>query len=290
MTAVQTKPISFEYSRKQCIGELGLNAGLKWAHYENSHEHVYYENPDQHTLSFYVQGGYMTHRTDIQSNFGSPDAYCLMPQDCRSQWQVGDPQQMMHLYFDDDYIRQLALKTFDIDPRVLTIPEQDFIQNQQLHSLCRHNLTQLDWQAKDNRLLIGQVTDTILVLMLNAIDRTKFNTKVTGGLAPSVLVKVCDYIHTYYHRQIYLSELAELAQLSEYHFCRMFKRSTSQTPQAYLTDVRIEQVKHLLTTSKSSLSDIALSCGFSNQSHMGRYFKKLLGVSPKQFRTYHRKS
>lgn len=284
MTIVQTKPISFEISRKRCLREMPLNRGLKWAHYENRDEHVYYENPDQHTLSFYVQGGYMTHRTDIQSTFGSPDSYCLMPQDCRSQWQVGDPQQMMHLYFDDDYIKQLALKTFDIDPRVLSVPEQDFVQNEGLHGLCRHHLANIDWRATDSKLLIGQVTDTILVSMLNAIDRRKFKTKVIGGLAPGVLAKVCDYMQSHFNRQIYLSELAELAQLSEYHFCRMFKRSTTQTPQAYLTEVRIEQAKHLCQTTEQSLSDIALACGFSNQSHMGRYFKQLVGVSPRQFR------
>lgn len=51
--------------------------------------------------------------------------------------------------------------------------------------------------------------------------------------------------HANFHRQIYLSELASLAQLSEYHFCRMFKESLVQTPQEYLMQVRIEHVKNV---------------------------------------------
>ena len=87
-----------------------------------------------------------------------------------------------------------------------------------------------------------------------------------------------------FHRQVYLAELADLAQLSEYHFCRMFKQSMAQTPQAYLLAVRIEQVKLRVCNGQVSMADIALQCGFANQSHMGRYFKKLVGISPRQYR------
>ena len=52
----------------------------------------------------------------------------------------------------------------------------------------------------------------------------------------------------YFQRQAYLAELAELAQLSEYHFCRMFQQSMAQTPQTYLLAIRIEQVKLRICT------------------------------------------
>ncbi|HAY92718.1 helix-turn-helix domain-containing protein, partial [Shewanella sp.] len=52
--------------------------------------------------------------------------------------------------------------------------------------------------------------------------------------------------------------------------------------------VRIEKVKQSLSHSTQSLTDIALSNGFANQSHMGRYFKKLSGMSPGEYQKYHR--
>jgi len=48
--------------------------------------------------------------------------------------------------------------------------------------------------------------------------------------------------------------------------------------------VRIEQVKLRLVDNLTGMADIALQCGFANQSHMGRYFKKLVGISPRQYR------
>jgi len=120
--------------------------------------------------------------------------------------------------------------------------------------------------------------------MLQNMGNKQIKSPLKGGLSPKICFLVCDFIHANYQRQIYLSELADLAQLSEYHFCRMFKESLAQTPQEYLTDVRIEHVKHALIHTNSKLADIALKVGFSNQSHMGRYFKRLIGISPREFR------
>ena len=120
--------------------------------------------------------------------------------------------------------------------------------------------------------------------MLQNMGITKLTTAVKGGLSPKVAALVCDYMQANFHRQVYLAELADLAQLSEYHFCRMFKQSMAQTPQAYLLAVRIEQVKLRLVETLTGMADIALQCGFANQSHMGRYFKKLVGISPRQYR------
>jgi AraC family transcriptional regulator len=68
----------------------------------------------------------------------------------------------------------------------------------------------------------------------------------------------------------------------------MFKCQFAMTPQEYLLQVRIEKVKQSLSHSTQSLTEIALNNGFANQSHMGRYFKKLSGMSPGEYQKYHR--
>ena len=276
---------SFQQSaNKVCLRERSLTDALSWAHYQNENDHVYYINEKQHTLSLYLTGGYQTHRTDIRSKFGAPGKFCLMPKDSESHWQLGQMQQFMHLYFNDDYLKQLALKVFDIDPRMLQLPELTFTTDVATEALFRHCMATSNWQSKDNHLAMEQVTNTILVTMIQNMGVTKLIAPIKGGLSPKVSALVRDYMQANFHRQIYLSELAELAQLSEYHFCRMFKQSLAQTPQAYLLSIRIEQVKLRLHNKLESISDAALHCGFSNQSHMGRYFKKLVGISPRQYR------
>lgn len=281
----KSAPTSFDESAsKICFRQRSLTDSLSWAHYQNQHDHLYYINEQQHTLSLYLAGGYDTHRTDAPSAYGGPGKFCLMPKDAQSEWQLGQSQQFMHLYFSDDYLKQLALKMFDIDPRQLQLPELNYTSDAATEALFRHCIASSNWQSSDNHLAMEQMTNTILVTMLKNMGISKQGIPVKGGLSPKVAALVCDFIQANYHRQIFLSELADLAQLSEYHFCRMFKASLAQTPQAYLLGVRIEQVKLRIRDNKSNLTDIALQCGFSSQSHMGRYFKKLVGVSPKQYR------
>ena len=241
------KSISFESSNKLCFRQKSLSKGLRWAHYQNEQERLLYINNKQHTLSMYLAGGHQTHRTDITSNYGAPGRFCLMPQNSESCWQLGAPQQFMHLYFDDNHLKQLALKVFDVDPRLIELPQLTFFENQALEGMFRHQMAACDWSASDGQLMLEQVTDTILVSMLQSLKLTKPLRAIKGGLAPNVVREVCDFMQVNYQRQIYLHELASIAQLSEYHFCRMFKDNLAQTPQQYLMSVRIERVKQLAT-------------------------------------------
>lgn len=276
---------SFDQSTsKICLRQMSLTESLSWAHYQNEYDRLYYVNEKQHTLSLYLTGGYDTHRTDVKSGLGAPGKFCLMPKGSESHWQLGQKQQFMHLYFSDDYLKKLALTVFDIDPRMLQLPELTFTQDAPTEALFRHCMAASDWQSAGQHLAMQQITNTILVSMLQNMDITKKIAPIKGGLSPKVLTLVCDYLQANFQRQVYLAELATLAQLSEYHFCRMFKQSMAQTPQAYLLAIRIEQVKIGLSSGQQSIAEIALQCGFANQSHMGRYFKKLVGVSPREYR------
>lgn len=276
------KHISFEASSKLCFRQQKITEQLGWAHYQNAQERLFYVNDNQHTLSMYLSGGYETHRTDIQSDYGAPGRFCLMPEGSESRWQLGMPQQFMHLYFDDNHLKQLAIRVFDKDPRMISLPELTFFRHPGLESLFRYQMADSNWST-DNHLAMAQITDTILISMLQSSGLTRQVKTIKGGLSPRTANRVRDYMHAHFYRQIFLLELAELAQLSEYHFCRMFKQSFARTPQQYLTYVRTEQVKHLLKTSELTLAQISLQSGFSNQSHMGRNFKKLVGITPKAF-------
>ncbi|MCL1126620.1 helix-turn-helix domain-containing protein [Shewanella surugensis] len=280
------KPLSFEQSDKVCDRQLSLGSELSWAQYQNEKERLFYNNHLQHTLSMYLAGGYETHRTDMPSPQGGPGRFCLMPQDCESHWQLGSPQQFMHLYFDDDYIKQLAIQVFDRDPRLITIPELTFFENPTLEALFRHQMATMNWDPS-SQLMMKQFSDSILISLLQSNQLMPEIAPIKGGLSPQVKRRVTDFMQAHFHRQIYLHELATLAQLSEYHFCRMFKQSFAATPQAYLCQLRIEQTQALIKQNQHNLTEIALDCGFANQSHMGRYFKQQLGISPSAFKRLH---
>jgi transcriptional regulator of acetoin/glycerol metabolism len=105
-----------------------------------------------------------------------------------------------------------------------------------------------------------------------------------GGLSPAAARRVCDYIERHLDEKIRLNGLAALVGLSTDHFARAFHQSVGLPPHAYLLRRRLEHVEHMLRETHVPLSEIALATGFSDQSHLGRHFRRWAGVSPRQIR------
>ena len=83
---------------------------------------------------------------------------------------------------------------------------------------------------------------------------------------------------------IKLADLAQLLDMSPFHFSRLFKRSIGMTPHQYLSQQRVERAKQLLKKSDRLIIDIALECGFSSHSHLSKQFRQITGITPKAYR------
>ena len=97
--------------------------------------------------------------------------------------------------------------------------------------------------------------------------------------------QVLDYIAVNYGKNILLEDMAAEASLSPSHFARLFKQTIGQSPYQFLMTYRIEQAKRMLDKPNTLAIDIALHCGFSDQAHFSRTFKKIEGITPKQYRS-----
>ena len=78
-------------------------------------------------------------------------------------------------------------------------------------------------------------------------------------------------------------ELAAIAQMSPYHFIRLFRKATGKTPHQYILDQRITKAKYLLQQGEISISETAAIVGFCDQSHLTKYFRRITGVTPRQY-------
>jgi len=99
--------------------------------------------------------------------------------------------------------------------------------------------------------------------------------------------RVREYLDSCFSANVDLGTLAAMAGLSRFHLIRAFRKELSTTPHAYLTDRRITHARKLLHAGES-LSETALLCGFYDQSHFSRTFKKRVGVSPGVYRSNQR--
>ena len=93
-----------------------------------------------------------------------------------------------------------------------------------------------------------------------------------------------DYINDNYNNNITIDQLATISNLSKYHFSRLFKKITNQSPYQYLAHKRIENAKMYLKNSHLTITEIAFEVGFSNVSAFVRLFSKIVGFSPSSFR------
>lgn len=97
---------------------------------------------------------------------------------------------------------------------------------------------------------------------------------------PKAMSMVIEYIHENIESDISLDTLASTANVSKYHFLRLFKNHTGLTPHQYIIAGRVCRAKTLVIKGES-LSQVALQAGFSDQSHFIRSFRKIYGYSPK---------
>ena len=104
-----------------------------------------------------------------------------------------------------------------------------------------------------------------------------------GGLPAQSFKQVIDYIDAHLDQNLSLADLARVAQLSPYHFARLFKQSTGMSPHRYHIHCRVERAKQLLLKKRLPLADIAQQLGFSSQGHFNYHFKRSTGLTPGAF-------
>ena len=93
---------------------------------------------------------------------------------------------------------------------------------------------------------------------------------------------VCDFIQKQFLNDISLNMMCDMSGFSKYYFIRSFTQIKGISPYCYISALRINRAKELLKTNQS-LCDIALQLGYSHQSHFSNAFKKVVGMTPKQY-------
>jgi len=161
------------------------------------------------------------------------------------------------LFFDDPVLRQTALK---LEALIEAGPSGSRLYAEALGSVLAHEL-----------------------LRLNS-GTVRAEPPMRGGLAGWQRRLVAQYIEEKLSEQISLAELAELAQLSVFHFSRAFKQSFGMPPHRYHTSRRIERAKILLAKLNRSVTEIALDMGFSDTSSFTATFRKSAGRTPTEYR------
>lgn len=262
----------------QRLAHLSLGQGRQLAIWQNSHDEVEYKATKGHAYSLYLKGGLGTRRIDGSVKRGEPGSLCILPDGHSSAWDIAEPFQFIHLYVTDDTLRAAFSKIHDQDARRLDISERTFVVPGNLEKPLR----QMAQAAIDGDVFAADVGFSDMVAALHHRQ-----VHLSGGLSQKVLRDIVEWVDANLEANILLSDLAELAGLSEFHFHRMFRQSNGIPPHKWLMQTRITRAKTLLAT--LPMSEVSVACGFSSQSHFVRSFKQQIGVTPGQYlRLMHR--
>lgn len=93
---------------------------------------------------------------------------------------------------------------------------------------------------------------------------------------------ICSYLEENYLRTVTLDDLSSYSGWSKYHLLRTFTKKMGLSPNSYLETIRVNEAKKLLQRGMKPI-EVAISTGFSDQSHLTKCFKRLIGLTPKQY-------
>ncbi|MDD5597727.1 MAG: AraC family transcriptional regulator [Victivallaceae bacterium] len=101
---------------------------------------------------------------------------------------------------------------------------------------------------------------------------------------PEFISRVYDYCLKNIDKAVTVSDMAKCAGYSRYHFTRLFKQFMGESPQYFMSELRIRMAVRLLQTEQLSIKEIAQRCGFGDMSYFCKIFRKFQKVSPNEFR------
>jgi AraC family transcriptional regulator len=214
-------------------------------------------------------------------------AVAVMPAGCASLWHWRGGKDSLHIYLEPSVIAQVATTLFELDSARVEIPPLDAVSVPGLRAAMLAVDAELTAGGSGGPLLIDSLANVLAIhLIRHFLGPRRLIGRSDGVLPRRKFQTVVEYIMQNLEGNLTLEQMASLVHISPYHFARQFKATTGLPPHQYVITRRVERAQQLLRRyGDLSLGEIALRVGFSDQSQFCFHFKRVVGVTPGQFRT-----
>lgn len=199
-----------------------------------------------------------------------------VPAGVRVWSRVENIQRLKHLDLHFDMAALGARLPEELDKEVVETPRLKF-SDDRLLGLARLIAAECVEPGAFHDLYGDSLVSALLVGLLRIGPKTD---RKRGQLPPRQLKRAIEYIEDNCGRNIRLQELADLAGLSQSYFCSAFKTSTGMPPHKWQMRARIDRAKALLAKPEMTLAAAAAAAGFSDQAHLTRVFRQVVGTTP----------
>jgi AraC family transcriptional regulator len=257
----------------------------------------------QHLIFVCLSGGRITRESNGErvEHETAPGFVTLLPSRTPVRWSWKTRISCSVLTLDPDFVDQVALQVFGLKPEhyrfVLTERSTDPAITNIAGVLSREVVR----SEQGSKLYAESLANILAVHLLrhyavcadgrdlqscSISEHADADPAETQSNQPRAVAEALQFIHANYANDLSLNEIAKAVNLSPFHVARLFKHSLGVSPHQYLIQLRVNSARSLLSagSGERSLAEIASAVGFADQSHLTRHFKRIVGVTPSQFR------
>ncbi|RXJ68676.1 AraC family transcriptional regulator [Halarcobacter ebronensis] len=186
-----------------------------------------------------------------------------------------NPNQYYMLYLDKNWCFEIQKSIFKNIKEFIPYNKNLIEDNktyEEFKTLCENLFSNIPFEEKENELICFFTT-----FFEDGFEDIKDEDD------NKTIEKILEYFKTHYKENISLTEVSKEFDLNLFYIIRLFKNQLKITPHSYLVNLKINQAKKLLQEG-NSIVDVALECGFSDQSHFHRNFTKIVALTPNNYR------
>jgi AraC family transcriptional regulator len=209
----------------------------------------------------------------------------VVPAGSSVQWEREGSMDLLFIYLEPSLVARVAAESFELDSSRTVLPPLSGVVVPELRSAMLAMDAELKAGAVGDSLLAESFANVLAVQLIRHITgRRKLKASADGVLPRPKLRLVVEYIMENLEGNPTLEQMAAVVHLSPYHFARQFKVATGLAPHQYVIARRVERAQELLRTDREvGMAEVAIRSGFASQSHFCLHFRRIVGITPRQF-------
>ncbi len=218
-----------------------------------------------------------------------PGRFCITPGDAGAYWEHSGNPEILQLYLRDGVYQHAVEQMYGVGGDCASIVPRFAVVDPLLEQLALAVINALRDGSMEDTLYIETIAQLIGVHLARAhSSRTRPRAAAApDGLSHARIRRLLEYIEAHLGEDLSLQAMAAEIDLSPLYLSRAFRTIVGQSPHQYVVNRRVERAKRLLCDTDTPIADIALAAGFSSQSHLSNWFRRLVGVSPAVYRRHH---
>ncbi len=202
------------------------------------------------------------------------------------RWKIADgtPFEALHLYLGLPIFRRAIKEVLGRETASLRLREISGGRDPVLSAFLGQLHQEFKAPHQASALFVQGIAQSLAVHLVRRYADESGLREQRGGLPAFKLRKVTDFMEAHLAENFRLGRLSREAGMSEFHFCRLFRKTTGLTPTGYFIRLRMEKARALLRETSKSVLEVGLDVGYSSPSHFTQIFQREVGILPSEYR------